>query len=247
MALVWMAREGDDRYEVRRAGETLRLYTNGVFHSQYNPFQPVTGGVWDTLMLPALARAPERCRRVLVLGVGGGAVLRQLQYFVRPTLMVGIELNPVHLSVARRFFGLKGPSISLHQADALVWVEHYQGPVFDLVIDDLFGHAGGEPERVVAPDARWCGRLLKLLAPDGTLVINCDRPTTLRAAAPLHGLQSAFTAGWTLTVPDYENHVGAFFRAAVDIGAFRHRLRTWPALDQRRSRCRLRYDLRKIF
>ncbi|WP_111641998.1 spermidine synthase [Marinimicrobium alkaliphilum] len=247
MALVWMAQEGGDRYEVRRAGQNLRLYTNGVFHSQYNSRQPVTGGIWDTLMLPALARPPEHCRRVLVLGVGGGAVLRQLQHFVRPTLMVGIELNPVHLSVARRFFGLKGPNIALHQADALTWVDYYQGPLFDLIIDDLFGHVDGEAERVVAPDEHWCGRLIRLLKPEGTLVINCDRPRTLRAAAPLHGLRAEFTAGWALTVPGYENQVGAFFRAPVDVEDFLRRLRGWPALDQGRSRCRLRYGLRDIF
>ncbi len=38
---------------MRTAGKTLRLYTDGVFHSQFNPNHAVTGGVWDALMLPA--------------------------------------------------------------------------------------------------------------------------------------------------------------------------------------------------
>jgi spermidine synthase len=78
VSLLWERRIGGTLYQVRNAGRTRRLYTNGVFHSQYNPARPVTGSVWDLLLLPAFFYAPGELRRVLVLGVGGGAVIQQM-------------------------------------------------------------------------------------------------------------------------------------------------------------------------
>ena len=40
-------------YQVRSAGNSRRLYTDGVFHSQYNPNHIITGSVWDLLFLPS--------------------------------------------------------------------------------------------------------------------------------------------------------------------------------------------------
>ena len=56
MALLWERRVEGTLYQVRSAGRTRRLYTNGVFHSQYNPVRPVTGSVWDLLLLPFRGR-----------------------------------------------------------------------------------------------------------------------------------------------------------------------------------------------
>ncbi len=75
MAIVWSKKVAETRYEVRSAGSPLRLYTDGVFHSQYNPEQLLTGHVWDLLMLPAFFYPKNTIKRVLVLGVGGGAVV----------------------------------------------------------------------------------------------------------------------------------------------------------------------------
>ena len=72
MALLWEKRAGGVCYQVRTAGNTVRLYTNGVLHTQYNPTRLLTGSVWDLLLLGALFVPRERMRRVLLLGVGGG-------------------------------------------------------------------------------------------------------------------------------------------------------------------------------
>ena len=58
-------------YQVRSAGNSRRLYTDGVFHSQYNPNHIITGSVWDLLFLPSQFYAKGALKRVLVLGVGG--------------------------------------------------------------------------------------------------------------------------------------------------------------------------------
>lgn len=247
LALLWYKQNGDTRYEVRTAGNSLRLYTNGVFHSQYNPLQPVSGSLWDLLMLPAFF-APQTVRRVLLLGVGGGAVIRQLNHFLSPEVLVGIELNPVHLDVARDYFGVAAANVTLHEADALRWVRQYHGPPFDLIIDDLYGDAGGEPQRAVAADGRWFRQLDKLLAPGGTLVFNFVSAAELKACAWFQDapLRERYTAAFRLTAPQYQNAVGVFLRRPATTGQLREQLAAYPALDPSRRSCRLKYRIRTL-
>jgi spermidine synthase len=247
VAIIWQKRDGETRYEVRRAGNSLRLYTNGVFHSQYNPKQPVTGNVWDLLMLPAFFR-PQQIRRVLVLGVGGGAVIRQLNYFLEPEAIVGVELNPVHLEVARDHFAVAAENVELHEADAIWWLRQYRGERFDLIIEDLFSDNGGEPERVIAADGPWMRRLLKHLTSNGVLVINFGSAKELKSSAWFDdaALRGKLTSAYKLTTPLYENAIGAFLRGKAERVELRSNLARWSELDQARQSCRLNYALRRL-
>lgn len=247
MAIIWQKTVGETRYEVRSAGNSRRLYTNGVFHSQYNPGNPVTGSVWDLLMLPAFFH-PEGVRRVLVLGVGGGAVIRQLNHFLQPELIVGVELNPVHLEVAREHFGVEAENVELCQADAIHWVRQYHGERFDLIIDDLFSDTDGDPQRAIAADAPWMRQLLKRLKPEGTLVINFGSPAELKSSAwfDIAALQGKFPSAFQLTTPLYENAIGAFLRRSGESSELRRTLADWSELDPGKKGCRLNYSIRRL-
>ncbi len=247
MAILWSKQEGGTRYEVRSAGNSRRLYTNGVFHSQYNPIQPVTGSVWDLLMLPAFF-SPQQLRRVLVLGVGGGAVIRQLNDFLSPERIVGVELNPVHLHVARTFFGVEAENVELHEDDAIAWVRRYRGPGFDLIIDDLFSDNDGDPQRAIAARSAWMRLLRKRLSPQGTLVINFGSMRELKSCAwfddeTIHG---QFPGAFQLTTPLYENAIGAFLRQPATLSDLRRNLSVRPMLDRAKKSCRLNYTIRRL-
>lgn len=243
MAILWSRQVGDTRYEVRSAGQSRRLYTNGVLHSQYNERQPVTGSVWDLLLLPAFFRDPKTIRRVLVLGVGGGAVLRQLHRFVAPDTLIGVDIEGVHLDIARRYFNVTPGIATLVEADARAWLAAYDGPPFDLVIDDLFGHVDGEPERAIAMDTAWAGALLKHLAPQGVLVANFpDRSAfSASALATNRRLRERFAACYRLTTPMNQNAVAACLRMPASRADLRRQLAKVQALDTRRKSCRLRF------
>ncbi len=248
MAVIWKKTVDDTTYEVRSAGFSTRLYTDGVFHSQYNERSGLSRGVWDLLMLP-LYFNPLRARRILVLGVGGGAVIRQLLHHAAPEQVTGVEINPVHLYVARRFFGLRDSRVRLLQADALSWVENYHGEGFDLVIDDLFAESDGEPVRAVAADCRWAGRLFALVRAGGTLVINFVSPKELKASGLLRRgcrhrkrIKSAF--GFSL--PGYENEVGAFLDFESSRRVLKARLAGIPGLDPARRSDHIDFRMRRL-
>ena len=247
MAVIWTKTTNDRHFEVRRAGRSVRLYTNGVFHSQYNPANPVAATVWNLLVLPAFFRPADAIRRVLVLGVGGGAVIRLLHHFFRPAQIIGVELDPVHVHIARRFFGITRHRADLVEADAVDWLRRYRGPRFDLVVDDLFGETEGEPVRAVEADQAWLATLSRNLVANGVLVMNfvSTRPLRETSSTLEEGMPGRFSSAFQLSLPGFENAVGAFTSQPLAARKLRQTLRTTSVPDGTHL-SRLPFRIRRI-
>jgi spermidine synthase len=228
LSVIWTKSTSDAHFEVRRAGYSIRLYRNGVFHSQYNSRRPIAPTPWSLLLIPAYFRPVRAIQRALVLGVGGGAVVRLLQHCIRPAEIVGVELDPVHIFIARRFFGITPDRANLVQANAVEWLRGYKGPKFDLVIDDLYGEAEGEPVRAVRSDNAWLSVLSKNLSDDGVLVMNFIGSQAVSDAGQLLRQLNGgrLNAAFQLSLPAYENVIGAFVGEALSTQSLRMLLRT---------------------
>ena len=248
MAVLWDHVAGDTHYQVRTAGNSIRLYTNGVFHSQYNPQRPVSGSVWDLLWIPAFFYPADTIKRVLVLGVGGGAVIQHLRRFIRPKLIVGIELSSIHLTVAKKYFKISGADVKLECADAIQWMHRYAGPPFDLIIDDLFSDADGEPERAVPANTKWARLLARNLSPNGGIVLNfASRRELLSSAFCVNDrLRRSFVSGFSLSTNNNHNAVGVFLRDAATTRTLRHRLTEIPEISPCRKTNPLTYNIRTL-
>lgn len=191
----------------------MRLYTNGVFHSQFNPERVFTGAIWDCLSLPTLYHQSFRDRddeplRILVLGVGGGAVLKQLRVLHEQSFITGVELDAAHLLVARRWFGVSHRRDELVHADACDWVEKNASLRFDIIIDDLFTEDAGNPVRAVSMDRCWSNKLTARLTSGGMLVANFISNAELRDA--VRYIRAALPCALSFQHPGYENAVGVF-------------------------------------
>ncbi len=248
MALLWSKQAGGTLYEIRTAGSSLRLYTDGVFHSQYNPDNPVTGSVWDLLFLPAFFYPPGRIQRVLVLGVGGGAVIRQLLHFADPCEIVGVELNATHLMLAKRFFGLRNKKITLIEDDAIHWIDGFRGAKFDLIIDDLFTEEDGLPVRAAAADSKWFNLLFKHLSPGGTVVSNFISVKDMKKCAYFTdpALRARIVSAFRLTTPATENSVAVFLMTAAESSMLWNNLNAHPDLARALHTKKLRYNIRSL-
>lgn len=248
MALLWRLDSGGTRYEVRSHGSTRRLLSDGVFHSAYNVRTGLTGRAWD-LFLPAAFSLAVPPKRILVLGIGAGTALLQYRRFIDPATLIGVDLDPVHIDIGRRFFGLGDAGAQLHEADARDWVAGWDGPPFDLVVDDLYGHVAGEPERAVPMTGGWARALRRLLAPGGALVANFISVQELARSAQVRSAsgRAGYASGFRLQGPRDDNAVAAFCRARTSTAEIRRRLRQVPALDDRRRDCLLRYSVRTLW
>jgi len=245
MAILWQKTIKNTRYEVRAAGQTRRLYTDGVFHSQYNPEHEVTGGVWDTLMLPAYFYPENTLKRVLVLGVGGGAAIHLLQRYIHPEEIVGVELNPVHITLAKRHFGITPKIATLIQADAITWLHEYNGPPFDMIIEDLFAEKNGEPIRVAKANKVWFETLNKHLSAEGLLVMNFISQSDLKncAAVSYKKISALFKSSFQFTLPHYENAIAAFLKIPATSQMLRQQINKVEALKKSKK---LDFQIKKI-
>lgn len=248
MAVIWKKKQNNKLYEVRSAGSTRRLYTNRVCHSQYNPNQILTGSVWDLLLLPAFFHSEGLIKRVLVLGVGGGAILRQVQHFFSPEVIVGVEMDAMHLEIGQRFLNLKGDSYRLEQGDAVQWVENYKDEPFDLIIEDLFTESSGQPVRAVAANSNWFKQLLPLLDDDGVLVMNFASKFEFRNSALFRnkGTNHYFRSIFQLTMPTLENYIAACVRHEAESAELHRNLNQVDVLRRALESKKLRYRIRKL-
>ena len=217
-------------YEVRTAGRSIRLYTNGAFHTQWHPRHVFQGAVWDLLSLPALlCRQPPK--NLLVLGVGGGTVLHQLHRVIGWQQAQGIEIDPHHLRLAQTHFDLQYPDLELICADAVNYING-QTTRFDCLIDDIFLDDPIDPQRPVDDHAAWFRTLIDRTAREGLLIQNHLEAhlacSFFNAQTAL--FKSSFSAVFLLQSEHYANGVLACFRSPSQIGApleiFEQRLKT---------------------
>ena len=160
------------------------------------------GGYWAA-MLPSV-----RPRRALVLGLGGGTVVHLLRRRFGEVPIVGVEVDPAVLALARAEFGLDPspgsgqalPGLEAHLGDAFAFVEACTD-CFDYVCVDLY--RGNRLERGVL--ARPFLRRLKALATSGAeIVFNLyhDRrtPTALARIARVLVVRSTERVGKNVIV-----------------------------------------------
>lgn len=247
MSLLWEGSTQDTHYSVRRSGASVRLYSNRVFHSQWNPNSPFNGGIWDCLSLPALYRPADTLRRILLLGVGGGAVVRQLAYLSHYDTFFAIEIDVQHIDIATRWFGVDAEQVDLVNADAIEWLADYNGPPFDLIIDDLFGHSDGEPMRACEFTPHWVSLLRQHLSDEGLLIINCIDNAELGNALPVFA-DFGFRYGYKWTLPLYENAVAALSARSLQAREWSRNLETseLDSASQRQARCTIRRPIRNL-
>ena len=218
MAILWQQVIDDNHYEVRSAGASVRLYRNGVNHSQWNPKRPLAGSIWDLITLPTLYRKAGSLQGVLVLGFGAGAVGRQIRELVAPERIVGVELDPIHLSIADGFFDCT-EGCELIAGDAVEWVHEAEGEAcYDVIIDDLYAEQEGVPVRCVPMDVEWCQALAGLLRPGGMLIFNMIEPDKVRHLPIFKSpaLRARFSETIQYRIDGYENRIVAFSEQAFD-------------------------------
>lgn len=247
MAILWERRTTTASYQIRSAGRSLRLYKNGVFHTQYHPDQLFTGGVWDLLSLPVLLYPAATIKRVLVLGVAGGTALHQIHHLCRPEVCIGIELDKVHLRLGKRFFGLRRLGLQLVQGEAKTWLSGYRGPGFDLIVDDIFTEVEGEPVRAIEANPAWFKLLLQHLQPRGMLVQNHPALLSLQNSAGIQttAIRRQFTEVFSFCTPHYENHIGVFCRQATSTRFLRQRLAAFSSHEVRVNKAILDFTIRR--
>jgi len=117
---------------------------------------------YERLMLAAFALAREP-RSALLLGLGGGAMLRHLTAYLPGCEVTVVEREPAVRSIARRYFHVRHSVVMAEAGEVVAAARH----AFDVVLVDLYD-AGGAAET----KRRFWRDCLGALRPGGALGIN---------------------------------------------------------------------------
>jgi spermidine synthase len=106
-----------------RSGERWLQLNEGVaVHSVFRPWSYMTGGYWDDLLTLPLGSARGVPHRVAILGDAAGTVARAYGHYFPATYVDAVEIDGELTSIGRRLFGLRGPHLHVHTADARPWL-----------------------------------------------------------------------------------------------------------------------------
>jgi len=216
-----------------RGGRELRV--DGTFASLYRPGSPATGSVWDAIAAPVLALPPERRRRVLLLGLGGGSAARVVRAIAPRAEIIGVELDRDVIEAARRSFAIDELGLEIQLADAHAYLERERRH-FDVVLEDVFVGAGDKvhkPDWLPHPGHELAARRV---ARGGLLVSNTldEAPEVSRV---LRGLYPAVVR---IDVEDYDNRIFAAGPAALSANALRAEVARSPVLRGTLDKLRFR-------
>ena len=114
----------------------LELNEGQAVHSRWRPGTYLTDDYWDeALVLPALAgRTP---RSIAILGNAGGTVARAYGHYFPQARVDGVEIDGELTTVGRRWFGLGGPRLHVHTADARPFLRS-TGRKWDAILVDAY-------------------------------------------------------------------------------------------------------------
>ena len=202
------------RIRVRRDGDVRALTfvrDNGqeVVQSRVNLTAP------GTLMSPyargmfASYLYQPHPRRVLIVGLGGGAMVRFLTHHEPQVHIDAVEIDPAVVRLADQYFGVRsGGNVRVHTADAVTFVESIADR-YDLILMDAFLRPSsdtdttGVPTRLKTLD--FLGRLKRALAPGGVVAFNVNEHASM--ADDIAAVEAAFGHVAVYRCPPSDNKV----------------------------------------
>jgi spermidine synthase len=125
---------------------------------------------WGQTLQPPV-QLPQR-PRVLVLGLGGGTIVRMVYQVTRPSIVTVVELDPVVAEIASEHMGLGSlPDLEIRVGDARdVLTALSEGEPYDIVIEDVFYR--GLPDSDATHLSAYVDTLAAVVTDNGWLVLN---------------------------------------------------------------------------
>jgi spermidine synthase len=151
---------------------TLELNEGHAIHSVYRHGTWLTGDYWDEMLVLALAGGHTPPRSVAILGNAAGTTARAIGHYFPATSVDAVEIDGALTKVGHELFGLSGPRLRTHTADARPWLEA-TSRTFDVIMVDAYR----QPYIPFYLATREFFALVREhLAPGGLVVINVGHP-----------------------------------------------------------------------
>ncbi|MFY9616315.1 MAG: fused MFS/spermidine synthase [Candidatus Dormiibacterota bacterium] len=172
--------ESDSEYGyiqvVERGSEHDLILNEGqAIHSIYDPGRQLTRGPWDYFSLAPLfghrqwtGQKPER---VLIIGLAGGTVARQITAAYGPVPIDGVEIDPRIIDVGRKYFDMNEPNLNAIAADGRYFLDTTDNQ-YDIIAVDAYRQPY-IPFQLTTKEFFQSAR--QHLKPNGVVVVNVGR------------------------------------------------------------------------
>ncbi len=121
----------------RDGQRSLELNEGHAVHSVYTRDVWLVGGYWDEMLALASAGSGTAPESVAILGNAAGTTARALGHYYPETRIDGVEIDGALTEVGREQFGLGGPNLHTHTADARPWLQA-SSATFDVIMIDAY-------------------------------------------------------------------------------------------------------------
>lgn len=163
-------------YENAQGLRTLEFERGGGQHTAVKPGDPAhLEFEYTRIALIALALARHPPERILVVGLGGGA-LPQFLRFAYPQARIDVaEIDPAVVRVAERYFGLQQDAqLRVQVGDGRAFIEKAAAGSYDIIILDAYGAGSQAPPHLITQE--FLRAVRTALRPDGVAVSNLWGP-----------------------------------------------------------------------
>jgi spermidine synthase len=148
-------------------------------------------------------------RRVLIVGLGGGAMVRFLTHHEPQAQIDAVEIDPAVVRIADQYFGVRsGENVRVHTADAVTFVES-AADRYDLILMDAFLRPSSDTDATGVPTRlktlAFLGRLKRALAPGGVVAFNVNEHASM--AEDIAAVAAAFGQVAVFRSPPTDNKV----------------------------------------
>jgi len=147
----------------------------------------VVNSVWRKALREVRKLNPDKIKRCLVLGLGGGGSAMLAKDLWPGVGVTGVDVDPLMVELGKKYLGLKGVEVVIADAGDFIQSAVKNSDKYDLVLVDTYlGDAF--PEKFERES--FLVRVKKLLSQDGVAVFNRlywgeKRPQAMRFAARL--------------------------------------------------------------
>jgi spermidine synthase len=148
-------------------------------------------------------------RRVLIVGLGGGAMVRFLTQHEPQVRIDAVEIDPAVVRLADQYFDVRsGGNVRVHTADAVKFVESIEDR-YDVILMDAFLRPSSDTDTTGVPTRlktlAFLGRLKQALAPGGVIAFNVNEHAGV--ADDIAAVATAFGHAAVYRCPPADNKV----------------------------------------
>ncbi|QQR42789.1 fused MFS/spermidine synthase [Myxococcus xanthus] len=183
----------------------LGFDASGALQSVVRPGKPLDLVLpYTQVSMVGLAYVPAP-KRILIVGLGGGAMPMFLRKVVPRAHIDVVDIDPDVVTVARRYFGFREDTLlRAHVGDGRRFIEA-ERPAYDLIFLDAYG-PDSIPEHLATQE--FLAAVRAKLSPQGAVVGNVWAfPPNRHYDAMVHTWQVGFTQLYEFIVPQSSNRI----------------------------------------